>query len=74
VLDLPPSPRPLEAPVTVPLKLSKAGADSTCEQPRDQAGEAVLVLGSNLRAASICFEIQFRIPYVMREWTGSRRE
>jgi hypothetical protein len=45
-----PSPRPLEAPVTVPLKLSKADADSTCEHLRDQAGEAVLVLGSNLRA------------------------
>jgi hypothetical protein len=45
-----PSPRPLEAPVTVPLKLSKADADSTCEHLRDQAGEAVLVLGLNLRA------------------------
>jgi len=24
-----------------------------------------------IEQASICFEIQFRIPYVMREWTGS---
>jgi len=45
-----PSPRPLEAPVTVPLKLSKADAGSACERQRNQAGETVLVLGSNLRA------------------------
>jgi hypothetical protein len=45
-----PWPRPLQTPVTLPLKLSKADADSTCEHQHNQAGEAVLVLGSNLRA------------------------
>jgi hypothetical protein len=45
-----PSPRPLEAPVAAALKLSKADAGSACEHQRNQAGEAVLVSGSNLRA------------------------
>jgi hypothetical protein len=64
--------RPLEAPLTAQLRLSEAEADATCEHQRNRAGEAVLV-GLNL-GASICVEIQCRIPYVMREWTGSRRE
>jgi hypothetical protein len=68
-----PSPWPLEAPRTAQLRLSEAEADATCEHQRNRAGEAVLV-GLNFGVGSICFEIQFRIPYVMREWTASRRE
>ena len=34
----------------LPLKLSNADAGSTCEHQSNQAGEAVLVLRSNLRA------------------------
>lgn len=60
-----PSPRPLEAPLTAQLRLSKAEADATCEHQRNRAGEAVLP-GLNL-GAGICFETQFRIPYVLRE-------
>jgi hypothetical protein len=45
-----PSPRPLEAPLTAQLRLSEAEADATCEHQRNRAGEAVLVLGSNLGA------------------------
>jgi hypothetical protein len=60
-----PSPRPLEAPLAAQLRLSKAEADATCEHQRNRAGEAVLP-GLNL-GAGICFETQFRIPYVLRE-------
>lgn len=63
-----PSPRLLEAPRTAQLRLSKAEADATCEHQRNRAGEAILVPRMNLRAASVCFEIQFRI-----QWTGSKR-
>ena len=45
-----PSPRPFEAPLTAQLRLSEAEADATCEYQRNRAGEAVLVLGMNLRA------------------------
>ena len=45
-----PSPRPLEAPLTAQLRLSRAVADPTCEHHRNRAGEVVLVLGMNLRA------------------------
>ena len=60
-----PSPRPLEAPLAAQWKLSKAEADATGEHQRNRAGEAVLP-GLNL-GAGICFETQFRIPYVLRE-------
>ena len=63
--------RPLEAPLTAQLRLSKAEADATCEHQRNPVGEAVLVDRNSGRAS---FEIQFRIPYVMSEWTGSGRE
>jgi len=66
-----PSPRPIEAPLTAQLRLSEAEADATCEHQRNPVGEAVLVDRNSGRAS---FEIQFRIPYVMSEWTGSRRE
>jgi hypothetical protein len=46
-------------------RVSKAEADATCEHLRNRAGEAVLP-GFNL-GAGICFETQFRIPYVLRE-------
>jgi hypothetical protein len=46
-----PSPRPLEAPLTAQLRLSRAEADATCEHQRNRAGEAVLAPGMNLRAA-----------------------
>ena len=65
------SPRPLEAPLTAQLRLAEAEADATCEHQRNPAGEAVLVDRNSERAT---FGIQFRIPYVMSEWTGSRRE
>jgi hypothetical protein len=45
-----PSPRPLKAPLTAQLRLSKAEPDATCEHQRNRAGEAVLVRGTNLRA------------------------
>ena len=44
-----PSGRPLEAPLTAQLRLSKAEADATYEHQRNRAGEAVLVLIMNLR-------------------------
>ena len=56
------------------MRLSKAEADPTYEHQRSRTGEAVLVLGMNSGRESICFEIQFRIPYVVREYSGSRRE
>jgi hypothetical protein len=59
-----PSSQPLEAPLTVRLKLSKAEADITCEHPRNRAGEAVLALGMTSGWASICFEMQVRITLV----------
>ena len=49
----------------------EAEADAACEHQRNPVGEAVLVDRNSGRAS---FEIQFRIPYVMSEWTGSRRE
>jgi hypothetical protein len=49
VLDLPSSPRPLEAPLTAQLRLSEAEADATCEHQPNRPGEAVLV-GLNLGA------------------------
>ena len=53
------------------MRLSGAEADATCEHQRNPVSEAVQA-GSNSGLAS--FDIQFRIPYVMSEWTGSRRE
>jgi hypothetical protein len=46
---------------------------ATYERQRNRAGEVVLV-DLNFGSASACLENQFRIHYVMREWTGSRRE